>query len=155
MAPFVYTDASLTAGTAWTGTAPGGASTPSGTHNSGTDLSSYVRSVSFTGEAETQDSTNMGSGGFRAQVVGLKGGTLNIEFNEDVADNLLDEIWYGYFGSTVYFDLKADSAARGASNPSIICAAIVTQYGLGGGVGELATKSVTLTCTGAWARVTS
>lgn len=155
MAAFVYTGADLTAGTAWTGTAPGGATTPSGTHNSGTDLSSYVRSARFEGVAETQDSTNMGSGGYRAQVVGLKGGTLTIEFNEDVADNLLDEIWHGYFGSTVYFDLMPTNAARSASNPSIICAAIVTTYGLGGTIGELGTKSVTLTCTGAWARVTS
>lgn len=155
MAAFVYTDATLKAGTSWTGTAPGGASTPSGTHSGGDDLSSYVRSVTFTGEAETQDSTNMGSGGFRENVVGLKGGTLTIEFNDDITDNLLDEIWYGYFGSKVYFDVKADSAARGTSNPSLICAANVTQYGLGGGVGDLATKSVTLTCTGAWARVTS
>ena len=155
MAAFVYTGAALTSGTAWTGTAPGGASTPSGTHNSGTDISSYVRSVTFTGEAETQDSTTMGSGGFRAQVVGLKTGSLTIEFNEDVADNLIDEIWYGYFGSTVYFDLKVTASARGASNPSVVCAAIVTQYGIGGSVGELATKSVTLTTTGAWTRLTS
>jgi hypothetical protein len=155
MAAFVFLSQALTTGTAWTGTAPGTGSTPSGTHNSGTDLSGYVRSVTFSGQVEEQDSTNAGSGGYGAQVMGLKRGTLTIEFNDDVADNLLDEIWYGYFGSLVYFDLKPTSSARGASNPSLICAANMTQYGIGGAVGALGTKSVTLSTTGAWARVTS
>lgn len=155
MAAFVFTSATLIAGTSWTGTAPGTGSTPSGTHNSGTDLSGYVRSATFSAEIDEQDSTNMGSGGFADSVMGIKRGTLTIEFNDDVTDNLLDEIWWGYFGSLVYFDLKSTSASRSASNPSIICACNVKMYGVGGSVGELATKSVTLTTKLAWARVTS
>lgn len=153
MAAFAHISTSLTAGAAWTGTAPGGATTPSGTVDTGSDLSTYIREAAFSGEIALQDSTTAGSGGYEENVFGLKGGTLTIRFREDIADNLLDEIWYGFFGQKIYFDLKQTSSSRSASNASVICAANVGAYSVGGSIGSLAEKTVTLRCTGAWARV--
>lgn len=155
MGAFVHKGVTLIAGTSWTGTAPGGTSTPSGTHSGGTDLTDYIKEATFTAEIEEQDSTNMGSGGFGENVMGLERGTLTITFNDSVTDNELDEIWYGFFRSKVYFDLKPLDASRAAGNPSVICAANVSKYGLGGSVGALAAKQVSLKTTGHWARVTS
>lgn len=161
MAIQVLTNATLLLGTAWTGTAPGTSSTPSGTINSGSgtylDATGYVTQVSVDFSAALQDGTTMGSGGFVTQYGGLKSGTINVTFLADYATTLLaDKLNTMGLGTTVYFDLKPTSSARGTSNPSYVGAYILSSLPfVNVSVGNLPQISVTWSTTGAYATLTS
>ena len=72
------TTSTILLGTAWTGTAPGTASTPSGTINSGSgtyiDASGYCSAVEVPLTVATNDGTTFGSAGFNVRYVGLRMG---------------------------------------------------------------------------------
>ena len=166
MAVFVNTARLVLAGAGWTGTAPGspGTQTISGTITSTTDLSAYIDSgAEFEGNADMVETTNMASGGYRAYIAGLKSAsTITIPFQADVtASGLLDDL-QTVFGATelegasAYFDIKADDASRGTSNPSVVFQALCVSFQrIGGGVGDLARMGLVLQPTGAWAELTS
>ena len=158
MASFVYTSLATSYGTVWpSGTAPGGASAASGTLTQILDLSSYIRSVTFTGQLATPENTNFGSGGFVSVVPGLLSATFSFDANDDFASAALDEKFWPLMTGRVltYFDIKPTSAARSTTNPSVVCAGYVTNVPLGGAVGDVASKSITIAVTGTFTRLTS
>lgn len=156
----VATTSTILLGTAWTGTAPGTASTPAGTINSGSgtyiDASSYCSAVDVPLSVATQDGTTFGSAGFNVRYAGLKDGALTLTLLNDFADNGLDETLYTLWGSTVYYDVKPTSSARGAANPSYVGAVLVTEIKpMAVQVGNLVVMQLTWPTTGAFARLTS
>lgn len=164
MAVFTMTSCFISIGTTWTGTAPGdpGTQTVSGTLT-GTDLSTMTTSLDLSLQAEELDYTNFGSGGWRQKISGLKMGTLQLNFNQDFAASKIDAL-FGIGGSLMpfggsgsyYFEIKATSSARSATNPSYVGQLVPIAYTpISGAVGDLATLSVQLPTTGQIARLTA
>jgi hypothetical protein len=117
-----------------------------------TDLSTYVKSVTLNVETAELDTTTMGDS-WTENIGGLKSGSVQIEFVQDYADNLLDEILWGILGTVVNFRVRATSAAIGASNPEYRGSVLISSIApFNNGVGDLATMSVTWNTSGAVTR---
>jgi hypothetical protein len=119
------------------------------------DLSDHVKSAVLALEADALDATTMGSDGWKEMVGGLKAGTLTIEFLDDYAASEVDATMWPLFGTVTTFEVRPDAGAVGATNPKYTGSVLVVQHSLGGSVGELAAKSLTLPTSGAVARATS
>jgi len=161
MAVFAITSCTILGGTAWTGTAPGGSATPSGTITTGVDYSALFTQVELSIEAEELDFTNFASAGWRQKITGLQMGTVTLTMNDDYAAATTDAVFglggtLGIGVATMYLDIKPTSAARSATNPSYVMRFLNTGGKVTGGtVGELPTRSLTFPTTGVVARLTS
>ena len=135
MAVFVYTDAYLSI--------------------NGQNVSDHVKSVTATIDVAVQDATAMGTSGFVSNLGGLKSGSLAITFNDDFAASNVDSIIWPLLGTVVAFELRPTSSAVGTGNPKLTGNVLVSGTSVGGGVGELAAKSVTWPTSGSVSRATS
>ena len=83
------TSSTLLLGTAWTGTAPGTGTTPSGTINSGSgtyiDITSYTQESGADFSVNVVEGTTHGSGGYQVNYAGLKSGSLTLSVIADYA----------------------------------------------------------------------
>lgn len=112
-----------------------------------TDVSDYVKSVTLDAQVSTEDSTAMGDT-WTEMTPGVKSGSLQIQFNDDVANSAIDDVLWGIFGTSVAFELRPTSAAVGASNPKWTGNVIIQGVPFGGAHGSLASKSVTFPTSG-------
>jgi hypothetical protein len=165
MAAFSLTSATVLIGTTWTGTAPGdpGTQTVSGTITTSTNISTMLTQVDVGLTVAQLEITNFGSGGWKQNTVGLKEGTLQLNFNQDFTASQIDAL-FGIGGSaipfggsgTYYVDVKPTSSARSTTNPSYCFQVYNTQYQpISGQVGSLAVGQLQLTITGQIARLTA
>jgi hypothetical protein len=166
MAQFVNVSRTVLLGTAWTGTAPGvGVATPSGTITTASDITSFIKGGGDPGwSANMVDVTNMGSLGYSVVIPGITtGDELVFDANSDWAASQLGAIVRTTLGgiarpgsSPIYADIKPTSASRSATNPSFVAACYISKWKpYGGGVGERAAASLTLTITGTFTDLTS
>lgn len=119
----------------------------------GTNVSSYTRKGELTMEVEDKDMTTYGSLGWKVVLGGLKSGELGIEFLQDVAAGAIDSIMWPLFATVVIFEIRADQAAVGASNPKYTGSCLIKQWNpIEGGVGDEASVSVTYPTSGAVTR---
>jgi len=119
------------------------------------DLSSYVRSVTLTYEAESQDETAMGDD-TRIAIGGLKNWSAEVELNQDFGSSALDSIVFSLVGTTGTLKIREDSGAVSTSNPEYSGTALLTSYPpFGNAVGDLATTSLSFTSAGTLSRSTS
>ena len=116
------------------------------------DYSDHLKSAVLTLDAAQLDTTDFASGGWVEMIGGLKSGTLQLLFNDDVADNDVDEELFALLGTVVTFATKATSSAISASNPEYQGSVLITGHSIGGAVGELAAKSLTFPISGAITR---
>jgi hypothetical protein len=115
------------------------------------DISQYITSVSLSTSYDVIDTTGISTtGAARTRVAGLADNSLTIEFNQDFADNALEELingtttTNGSVGLVVAMQVKPTSGATSASNPKFNFNALVAEWQpLSSAVGELATVSVT------------
>ncbi len=121
----------------------------------GVTLSDHVKSVSLTVEGAVLDTTAMGDT-WNDSIGGLKSGSLSVTFNDDFAAASVDVTLWPLFNTTTSFELRPTSAAVSATNPKWTGSVqISSQLGVGGGVGELAAKSVSWPTSGTVTRATS
>lgn len=121
----------------------------------GTDVSTYVRSVRLPLEVETLDDTTMGDT-TRINKGGLKSWTCEIEWQQDFADNLIDEILFGLVGTTFTLIVRPTSSAVGTSNPNYTGTGLLSSYQpFGQSVGDLATATTTIVSAGTLSRATA
>lgn len=122
----------------------------------GTDVSSDVKSMELTADGETVDDSAMGDS-WRSFLRSVKSWTLSVEFNDDVANSGLDDVMWAAFdaGTAIAMILRTDSSAVGTSNPEYTGNVIPDNHVIGGSWGDLASKSLTFTGTGALARAES
>ena len=125
------------------------------------DISQYVTSVSLSTSVDVIETTGLGSSA-RTRVGGLFDNSITLEFNQDFADNALEELingtntTNGTVGLVVAMQVKPTSAATSASNPKYTFSALVSEWQpLSGAVGELATASVTWPISGPIAKAIS
>ena len=122
----------------------------------GVDLSDHVRSVTLDYKAELQDDTAMGDT-TRSKLGGLKDWSVQIEFNNDFAASNVDATLFPLVGSTFTVILRPIKATVvGTTNPNYTGTGILESYPpLGGGVGDMATTSVSIQAAGTLSRATS
>lgn len=121
----------------------------------GTDVSTYVRSVSLPYGAEMLDDTTMGDT-TRINKGGLKTWQLDIEFQQDFADNLIDEILFPLVGTAFTVIVRPTTSAVGLSNPNYTGSGVMESYQpFGQSVGELGTSTITIQSAGTLSRATS
>jgi len=116
------------------------------------DHVSKVKSLVLNVTAEQLDTTNMSSSGWKEMIGGLKGGSISLTLMDDFADNGLDEDIFDIIGTVVAVTAKPTGAGISTSNPEFQFSVLCTDWNFGGGVGELAEKSVTWPITGAVTR---
>ena len=115
------------------------------------DISQYITSISLSTSYDVIDTTGISTtGAARTRVAGLADNSITIEFNQDFADNALEELingtttTNGTVGLVVAMQVKPTSGAVSASNPKYNFNALISEWQpLSGAVGELATASVT------------
>lgn len=113
------------------------------------DISQYVTSVSLSSSVDVIETTGLGNVA-RTRVGGLFDNQLTVEFNQDFADNALEELINGTslatstVGTTVAMEIRPVNAAASASNPKFTFNALIAEWQpLSAAVGELVTASVT------------
>ncbi len=128
-----------------------------GTSGASTDLSDHVKTVALTYAADLLDKTAMGNNS-RRRIAGLKDWSVTVDFNDDFADNQVDETLFGLIGtasSNCWVHIKATTAKGSAANPRYFGRTLLESFPFGGGIGELAGKSVTFQCDGDLTRSSS
>ena len=119
------------------------------------NLSSLVRQVTLSYSAELQDDTAMGDTA-RSRIGGLKDWSLQIEFFQDYASNLVDQTLFSLVGSTFAVEVRPTSSAASATNPKFTGTGILESYQpVGGTVGENLMAPVSISGVGALTRGTS
>jgi hypothetical protein len=113
------------------------------------DISQYVSSISLSSSVDVIETTGLGNVA-RTRVGGLFDNQLTIEFNQDFADNALEELINGTslatstVGTAVAMEIRPVNTTVSASNPKYTFNALIAEWQpLSGAVGELVTASVT------------
>ena len=116
------------------------------------DISAFCKSATLTIDSAQLDTTDFASAGWTEMIGGLKSGTLAVELMDVVAAGSIDADFYTDLGTVVAFALRADNGAISTSNPEYQGNVLITQWNIGGAVGDLATKSLSFPITGAITR---
>jgi hypothetical protein len=113
------------------------------------DISQYVSSISLSSSVDVIDTTGLGSVS-RTRAGGLFDNQLTVEFNQDFADNALEELINGTslatstVGTSVAMEIRPVNTTVSASNPKFTFNALIAEWQpLSAAVGELVTASVT------------
>ncbi|OPC81810.1 hypothetical protein B4N89_13470 [Embleya scabrispora] len=120
------------------------------------DLSSYATKAEVSVEVEDKDVTTYASLGWKEVLGGLKSGEVALEFKQDFAATKLDSIMWPLLGQVVPFEVRADQAAVGTSNPKYTGSLLINGWNpLEGGVGDDASVKVSYPTSGAVTRATA
>lgn len=106
------------------------------------DFSDYIASIEFSDEAEEIETTAFGQTG-RTRVGGLRDQSVSLDFHQNFDATEVDATIGALVGTVVDIVILPKGGTVGEDNPSFTGEVLVTEWGFGGGVGELATKSVT------------
>ncbi|MFC8438029.1 phage tail tube protein [Streptomyces griseoincarnatus] len=122
----------------------------------GETLNEYTKKAELTVEVEDKDVTNYASLGWKEVIGGLKSAELSCEFLQDFAATKLDSIMWPLLGTVVPFEVRADQAAVGTSNPAYSGNILINGWSpITGSVGDEATVSQGFPTSGAVSRATT
>jgi len=109
-------------------------------------LSDHANNVTVNYEIDSIEVTAFGSGG-HTFAGGLQNNSVEITLMQDFATSNVEATVYPLVGTTTTLVIKPTSSAVGATNPSytISNAFLASHTPVAGGVGELATTSLTFT----------
>ena len=114
----------------------------------GTDISSYVTSVTLSTTLDVVETTAFGNTA-RTRVAGLADNSVSLEFNQDYAAGALEAVINGTT-STVGTAVAMTVRPVAGTTPIYSFSALISEWTpLNGAVGELATASVTWPISGA------
>lgn len=119
-------------------------------------LSDHAKAGTINAEGDQLDATTFGSN-WRAFIMGLKGGSVAIEFLDDFAAGSVDATTWAAFsaGLAVPIAIRPTSGAIATGNPEFQFSVLPNQWSLGGSIGDLAGKTLTFPITGAITRDTT
>ena len=107
----------------------------------GTDISSYVASVTLNISVNEVETTAFGAGAV-TRVGGLQDNSVTLDMHQDYS--AIEGLVYPLIGSTTSLVVKPNGTAVGTANPSYTMTPLVTEWTpVNGAVGELATISIT------------
>lgn len=124
----------------------------------GTDYSAQVASADLAIAIDAVETTNMGSGGDREYLPGLRGKTLNVTFVKDGDLSGLDAaVFTAIAGAgTLSFEVRRTSSSVSATNPKYTGTCVITGWSpINGAVGARYEGQISWTVTGALTRATS
>ncbi|MFF5759678.1 hypothetical protein ACFY7A_30120 [Streptomyces longwoodensis] len=120
-----------------------------------TVLNNFTKKAELSVEVEDKDVTTYASLGWKEVLGGLKSGELAVEFLQDFAATQLDAIMWPLLGLVVPFEVRADQAAVGTSNPKYTGSILIKGWNpIEGSVGDEATVGLNFPTSGAVARAT-
>ena len=119
------------------------------------DISQYITSVSLSSSVDVIETTGLGSSA-RTRVGGLFDNQVTLEFNQDFADNALEELINGTslatstVGTAVAMEIRPVNTTVSASNPKYTFNALIAEWQpISGAVGELVSVSASWPISGA------
>lgn len=115
-----------------------------------TSISTSVKSVKVNRTPDMLDNTTFGMGA-KSRKKGLDDWSIELQIVDDFASAALDEGLWALFdaGSTFTTILRPNATAvRGPSNPEYSGVGIIESFPIGGGVGELAEKTIRILAAG-------
>jgi hypothetical protein len=119
-------------------------------------LNAYTRKAELTVEVEEKDVTNYASAGWKEVLGGIKSAGLAVEFLQSFTAAELDAIMWPLLGTVVPFEVRADQAVVGTSNPKYTGSVLINGWSpLTGSVGDEATVSQEFPTSGAVTRATA
>ena len=119
------------------------------------DMSGFATSVTLKIEVDDNENTTFGTT-FKTRIARLKDWSVDIDFNSDFGASAVDATIWPLLGTTTTITIKPTSSAVGSTNPSFSGSVLVTEYTpLDGGVGDLASVSVSWPGSGTLTRATS
>lgn len=118
------------------------------------NLSDHVKVAKLLVDSAQLDPTAMGDNWKEVQG-GLKSGSLQLELNEDVAAGSIDAILWPLLGTVVAFEVRIDAGAVSTSNPKYTGSVFIGHHELGGTLGELGKKTMTIPTSGTITRATA
>jgi hypothetical protein len=117
------------------------------------DRSNRTKKCELVVNVDPKDVSTFASAGWREYLGGMKAGTLSLGFNNDNADNDLDEDLWTLLGTVVAFEVRPSSAAVSATNPKFTGSVLITEHKpISGSVGDLNEFDVSWPTSGAVAR---
>jgi hypothetical protein len=120
------------------------------------ELSDHVKAATVTAEGDQLDSTTMGDT-WREATMGLKSGTLTVEFLDDFASGSVDATVWAAFntGTAVAIAVRPVNTTIAATNPEYQFNILPNAWNIGGSLGEMAGKSLSFPLSGAITRDTT
>ena len=119
------------------------------------DLSDHISSLSLSTSYDIVETTSFGNVA-KTRVAGLQDNSVTFEFHQDYATSSVEQIIYPLLGTAVTCTVKPVNGAVSPTNPSYSFSVLISEWTpLNGGVGELATASVTWPISGAITKATS
>ena len=119
------------------------------------DLSDHISSHSLQTSYDIVETTSFGNVA-KTRVAGLQDNSVTFEFHQDYATSSVEQIIYPLLGTAVTCTVKPVNGSVSATNPSYSFSVLISEWTpLNGGVGELATASVTWPISGAITKATS
>lgn len=120
-----------------------------------TDLSNYVTSVTLDTKYDIVETTAFGDTA-KKRVAGLADNSIALEFQQDFGSSAVEATVYPLLGTAVTVTIKPVASTVTTTNPSYAVSALVSEWQpLKGGIGQLATASVTWPVSGAITKATS
>ena len=111
----------------------------------GVDQSDHTQQVQLNYTAEMLDATVMATAATRIHQAGLFDWSVEITFLDDMADADLDDLNFALVGAAAFpIIIRPTQAVVGVANPEFRGNAVLEGNPVGGTVGDLATKSITV-----------
>ena len=121
----------------------------------GVNLSDHIASVSLSTTNDVIETSAFSSTAAKTRVAGLQDNSVTLEFHQDFATPNVEATIYPLLGNTTTIVVSPTSTVS-ATSPSYSFTALVSEWTpLNGGVGELATASVTWPISGAITKATA
>lgn len=119
------------------------------------NLSDHISSITIDEKVDVVESTGFSSTAAKTKLAGLKDNSVTIEFFQDFATSNVEQTIYPLLGTATTIIVSPTSATNGVvGNPTYTFSALVSEWTpLKGGIGELATASVTWSIDGAVTKV--
>jgi len=121
----------------------------------GTDLSDHISSVTIDTKYDIVETTSFGDTA-KKRVAGLADNSVSIDFFQDFASSSVESIIFPLLGTAASIVIKPVSTTTTTTNPSYTVSALISEWTpLKGGIGQLATASVTWPVSGAITKATA
>ena len=120
----------------------------------GVNLSDYISSISLSSTYDAVETTAFGGGNVpqaaRTRQAGLVDNAVTLDFHQDFAAGQVEATIYPLLGTVQTVKVQPVNAAISVDSPQYIFSALISEWTpVNGGVGELATASVTWPISGA------
>lgn len=114
-------------------------------------LSDHIANITLETKDDIIETTGFGAtGAAKTRVAGLADNSVTLDFHQDFASANVEATIYPLIGQTTTIVVQPTSAATSATNPTYTFTALIADWTpLKGGIGQLATASVTWPITGA------